>query len=132
VRPLCVFDGARLEYHAKIAGAQSWNDLPTCMSFGIPVQYLMMRGIFMGPDATPDQVAYYVQLLDKVRALPEWKDFMAQGAFKPSAMTGAPFVNWLDRTESFHRVLMREAKLSYNAVAAAAPAAPAKGATAKN
>jgi putative tricarboxylic transport membrane protein len=132
VRPLCVFDGARLEYHAKIAGAQSWNDLPTCMSFGIPVQYLMMRGIFMGPDATPDQVAYYVQLLDKVRALPEWKDFMAQGAFKPSAMTGAPFVNWLDRTESFHRVLMREAKLSYNAVAAAAPAAPAKGATDKN
>jgi tripartite-type tricarboxylate transporter receptor subunit TctC len=130
VRPLCVFDGAKLEYHAKIAANQSWNDLPTCMSFGIPVQYLMMRGIFMAPGGTPDQVAYYVQLLDRVRALPEWKDFMAQGAFKPSNLTGAPFVAWLDRTESFHRVLMREAKLTY---AASTPAVvPGKPTTVKN
>jgi putative tricarboxylic transport membrane protein len=131
VRPLCVFDGAKLDYHGKIAGNQSWNDLPTCMSFGIPVQYLMMRSIFMGPDATPDQVAYYQQVLEKVRALPEWKDFMAQGAFKPSTLAGAPFVNWLDRTENFHRVLMREAKLT--ASAAAAPAVvPGKPTTVRN
>jgi tripartite-type tricarboxylate transporter receptor subunit TctC len=75
-------------------------------------------------------VAYYVQLLDRVRALPEWKDFMAQGAFKPSNLTGAPFVAWLDRTESFHRVLMREAKLTY---AASTPAVvPGKPTTVKN
>jgi putative tricarboxylic transport membrane protein len=127
VRPLCVFDGKKLDYFGKVAGNQSWNDLPTCMSFGIPVQYLMMRGIFMSPGASADQVAFYVQLLDKVRALPEWQDFMAQGAFKPSAMNGEPFVAWLDRAESFHRVVMREAKLTY-AYAAAASAAAAKGA----
>jgi putative tricarboxylic transport membrane protein len=133
VRPLCVFDGAKLEYQAKITATQAWSDLPTCMSFGIPVQYLMMRSIFMGPDATPDQVAYYVQVLDKVRALPEWQAFMAQGAFKPSTMAGAPFATWLDRTESFHRVLMREAKLSYSSLAVAAvPGAPAKGGGVKN
>lgn len=126
VRPLCVFDGSKLDYHRKVAGNQSWNDLPTCMSFGIPVQYVMMRGIFMSPGASADQVAYYVQLLDKVRALPEWQDFMAQGAFKQSAMNGEPFNAWLDRAESFHRVLMREAKLTY-AAAAAASAAPSKG-----
>ena len=129
LRPLCVFDGRKLDYHAKVAGNQSWNDLPTCMSFGIPVQYLMMRAIFMPPGASADQVAYYVGLLDKVRALPEWQDFMAQGAFKPSAMNGEPFVAWLDRTENFHRVLMREAKLTH-AYAAAAPAAGAKAASA--
>ncbi len=126
VRPLCVFDGNKLDYPAKVTATQSWNDLPTCMSFGIPVQYLMMRGIFMTPGATPDQVAYYSQLLDKVRALPEWKAFMAQGAFKQTVMTGEPFVAWLDRAESFHKVLMREAKLNYSASVAAAPApAPA-------
>jgi tripartite-type tricarboxylate transporter receptor subunit TctC len=131
VRPLCVFDGKKLDYFGKVAGNQSWNDLPTCMSFGIPVEYLMMRGIFMSPGASPDQVAYYVQLLDKVRALPEWRDFMAQGAFKPSAMNGEPFVAWLDKAESFHRVVMREAKLTYahSAMAsAAAPVVAAKGA----
>ena len=125
VRPLCVFDGKKLEYANKIAGNQSWNDLPTCMSFGIPVQYLMMRGIFTTPGATPDQVAYYGQVLDKVRALPEWKDFMAQGAFKQTVMSGASFLTWLDRAESFHRVLMRESKLMHTAAGAAPTGAPA-------
>jgi len=126
VRPLCVFDGRKLDYHGKVAGDQSWNDLPTCMSFGIPVQYLMMRAIFMSPGVSADQVAYYVQLLDKIRALPEWQDFMAQGAFKQSAMNGEPFIVWLDRAESFHRVVMREAKLTH-AFAVAASAAASKG-----
>jgi putative tricarboxylic transport membrane protein len=122
VRPLCVFDGKKLEYQGKITATQSWNDVPTCMSFGIPVQYLMMRGIFMAPGVGPEHVAYYSGLLDRVRALPEWQEFMAQGAFKQSVMTGAPFADWLDRSENFHKVLMREAKLTYaasNAVAAA-------------
>jgi len=95
------------------------------MSFGIPVEYLMMRGIFMAPGATADQVAYYIQVLDKVRALPEWRDFMAQGAFKPSAMNGEPFVAWLDKAESFHRIVMREARLTYAYAAVAETAAPA-------
>jgi putative tricarboxylic transport membrane protein len=125
VRPLCVFDGAKLGYDDKIAGQQTWNDIPTCMSFGIPVQYLMMRGIFMSPGATPEQVAYYVELLGKVRDLPEWKAFMAQGAFKPNTMGGQPFVEWLERSENFHRVLMREAKLMAPAAGALATTSPA-------
>ena len=128
VRPLCVFDGKRLDYPAKVAGNQSWSDLPTCMSFGIPVQYLMMRGIFMSPGVTGDQVAYYAQLLDKVRALPEWQQFMAQGAFNQTTMNGEPFIVWLDRAENFHRVLMREAKLTHTAAAAAAALASKAGA----
>ena len=28
LRPLCVFDGAKLDYREKIAGQQSWNDIP--------------------------------------------------------------------------------------------------------
>ena len=125
LRPLCVFDGRPLEYPDKIAGNLAWSDLPTCMSFGIPVQYLMLRGIFTTPGATPAQVAYYATLLDKVRALPEWRQFMAQGAFKNESLAGPPFVAWLDRAESFHRVLMREARLlaSQQAPAPAAPGA---------
>ena len=124
LRPLCVFDGLKLDYPAKIAGNQSWSDLPTCMSFGIPVQYLMMRGIFMGPGGTPEQVAYYVQVLDKVRALPEWKEFMAKGAFKQTTMTGETFNAWLEQAESFHRVVMREAKLMAPAGGAAVASLP--------
>ena len=130
VRPLCVFDGKRLDYPARITAQHGWSDVPTCMSFGIPVQYLMMRGIFTTSGATAEQVAYYVQLLGKVRALPEWKEFMARGAFKQSVIDGRPFHDWLDRAESFHRTLMREAKLtaatSAIAAAAAAASAPAR------
>jgi tripartite-type tricarboxylate transporter receptor subunit TctC len=112
VRPLCVFDGSKLSYADKVSGDAAWSDLPTCMSAGIPVQYLMMRGIFMAPGVGTEQIAYYVQLLDKVRALPEWKDFMGQGAYKQTAMSGPEFVDWLERAQNFHRVLMREAKLA--------------------
>jgi tripartite-type tricarboxylate transporter receptor subunit TctC len=111
VRPLCVFDGAPLNYHAKVTATQSWADIPTCMAARIPVQYLMLRGIFTTPGATPEQVAFYKTLLDKVRALPEWNQLMARGAFKVSSMSGPEFVDWLDRAENFHKVLMREAKL---------------------
>jgi putative tricarboxylic transport membrane protein len=125
VRPLCVFDGGKLAYYEKVTAEASWNDLPTCMSAGIPVQYLMMRGIFMSPGATPEQVAYYMQLLDKVRALPEWKAFMAQGAYKSTTMSGQAFVDWLERAQNFHRVLMREAKLmAPSASTVAATASP--------
>lgn len=126
VRPLCVLDGVKLPYPAKIAEGKSWADLPTCLSFGIPVQYQMMRSIFTTPGATPSQVAYYSDVLDKVRALPEWQAFMAQGAFSPTTLKGAPLVAWLDRSANFHRTLMREAKLTFSALPTNAAAEPKK------
>jgi tripartite-type tricarboxylate transporter receptor subunit TctC len=125
VRPLCVFDGARLGYTERVAGTMSWEDLPTCMSFGVPVQYLMMRGIFMAGGVTPEQVRYYQQLLDRVRALPEWKALMAQGAFRQTTMRGDAFTDWLDRAEQFHKTLMREARLMPGSIVASLPAASA-------
>ena len=41
----------------------------------------MLRGIFMSPGATPEQVNYYVELFKKVRETPEWKKLMVDGAF---------------------------------------------------
>lgn len=109
LRPLCVMDKERLPYKAKLTTTQSWNDVPTCTSAGLPVEYLMLRGIFMPPGVTPDQVKYYVDLFNKVRSLPEWKDFMEKGAFKQTVMSGEEYVNWLGQNEQAHRVLMRDA-----------------------
>ena len=109
LRPLCVMDKERLPYKGKLTTTQSWNDVPTCASAGLPVEYLMLRGIFMPPGVTPDQVKYYLDLFKKVRALPEWKDFMEKGAFKQTFMSGDEYFNWLGQNEQAHRVLMREA-----------------------
>ena len=109
LRALCVFDKAAMPYKAKLTATQSWADVPTCASAGLPVDYLMLRGIFMPPGVTPEQVAFYTGLFKKVRALPEWKDFMDKGAFNQTVLTGPDFFDWLGKNEQLHRVLMKEA-----------------------
>ena len=49
------------------------------------------------------------ELLAKVRALPEWKDFMDKGAFKQTALSGKEYTDWLAQNETLHRTLMKEA-----------------------
>jgi putative tricarboxylic transport membrane protein len=109
VRPLCVFDDEKLPYTEKIADGMAWSDIPTCKSQGIDMEYLMLRGIFMSPGATPDQVAYYVDLLKKVRETPEWKEFMQSGAFNQTFMTGAEYAKWVENEQKRHQELMKEA-----------------------
>jgi tripartite-type tricarboxylate transporter receptor subunit TctC len=109
LRPLCVMDKAAMPYKDKLTATQSWADVPTCASAGLPVDYLMLRGIFMPPGVSKEQVDFYLDLFQKVRALPEWKDFMAKGAFNQTALAGQEFFDWLGRNEQMHRVLMKEA-----------------------
>ncbi|NDF70888.1 MAG: tripartite tricarboxylate transporter substrate binding protein [Betaproteobacteria bacterium] len=109
LRALCVMDDEPLPYKEKVTTTQSWADVPTCKSAGLDIDYLMLRGIFMPPGATPEQVAFYTDLFKKMRELPEWKDFMDKGAFNNTALTGDAFVDWLGKNEQMHRVLMREA-----------------------
>ena len=109
LRPLCVMDKDKLPYTAKLTATQAWADIPTCLSAGIPVDYLMLRGIFMPPGVSAEQVAYYLTLFGKLRALPEWREFMDKGAFKQSTLSGSEFVDWLGKNEQLHRSLMKEA-----------------------
>src|SRR5712692_8628391 len=109
VRPLCVFDGKQLPYADKIGEGKSWGDLPTCKSQGLDVEYLMLRGIFTVPGGTQDQIDYYVGLMKKVRETPEWRGLMTEGAFNPTFLTGAEYVDWVSNEEKRHETLMREA-----------------------
>jgi putative tricarboxylic transport membrane protein len=109
LRPLCIFDSKRSTYTAKVTTSMAWSDIPTCKEAGVNLEYQMLRGIFMSPGATPDQVAFYVDLLSKVVQTPDWKEFMAQGAFNQTVMTGPAFRKWLEGTEKLHVDLMKEA-----------------------
>ena len=109
LKPLCVFDSKRIELKEPIAEGKSWNDIPTCKEQGLDIEYTMLRGIFMSPGATPDQVKYYVDLFRKVRETPEWKDFMEKGAFNTTFMTGDEFKAWLAKAADTHRGLMEKA-----------------------
>ena len=109
LRALCVFDDTRMPYKEKVTATQSWYDIPTCKEAGVPTDYLMLRGVFMAPGVTPEQVAFYVDLLKKVRETPDWKDFMEKGAFNTTAMSGAEFRKWLEAAEGSHKQFMTEA-----------------------
>ena len=85
LRPLCVFDGARMPYTTKVTETMAWGDIPTCKEAGIPMEYTMLRGIFMPAGVPQEAVDFYVGLFQKVRATPDWKKLMEDGAFtRPS------------------------------------------------
>jgi putative tricarboxylic transport membrane protein len=109
LRPLCVFDGSRMPYKAKVTDTMSWGDIPTCKESGIPMEYVMLRGIFMPSGVSQDVVDFYVELFKKVRATPEWAKFMEDGAFNQTFMSGKDYANWVAKAETLHHSLMQEA-----------------------
>ncbi len=108
LRALCVFDEVRLPYKNKVTDTQAWGDIPTCKEAGIPTDYVMLRGIFMPAGVSPDVVAFYIDLFNKVRATPEWKKFMEDGAFNQTFLTGKEYADWVAKAETLHHGLMKD------------------------
>jgi putative tricarboxylic transport membrane protein len=109
LRALCVFDGQRMPYKSKVTKTMSWNDIPTCKEAGIPMEYTMLRGIFMPAGVSQDVVNFYIELFKKVRGTAEWNKLMEDGAFNQTTMTGKEYVEWVAKAETLHRNLMAEA-----------------------
>jgi putative tricarboxylic transport membrane protein len=109
LRPLCVFEKERMPYKEKVTATMSWNDIPTCRESGIPMDYLMLRGIFMTANPPTGAVDFYVELFKKVRATKEWTAFMERGAFNQTFMAGKEYRDWVANAEKLHVNLMTEA-----------------------
>jgi putative tricarboxylic transport membrane protein len=109
VRALCVFDKERIDYKTKVAGNQSWNDVPTCKEEGLDVQYLMLRAMFLPGKVTADQTAFYIDLFKKVSQTAEFKDYLEKQALKPIFLTGAEMVKFLEEDDKLNTQLMTEA-----------------------
>ena len=52
---------------------------------------------FATKGVTPDQVKFYVDVLDKVRHTEEWKKFLEDGAFNSTTMTGKQYADWVTK-----------------------------------
>jgi tripartite-type tricarboxylate transporter receptor subunit TctC len=109
LKALCVFDDKPLAYPTKLSHGVSWQDIPACKTAGVNVEYVMLRGIFAAPGISEAQTAFWVDLLAKVRATPDWKEFMEKGAFRQTSMSGKEYVDWLGKNEFMHRELMKQA-----------------------
>ena len=109
VRALCVFSAQRMVYKNKITSDQAWADIPTCASEGVNVEYQMLRAFFLPPGTTKEQAAFYTDVMRKVVAAPEWKEYVERNALKETFLTGADFVKFLENDDAYHRSLMKEA-----------------------
>ena len=109
LRPLCVFSRERMPQKKKVTEGLSWNDIPTCKESGLDVSYHMLRGVFLPGDASPRAVAFYVELFRRIRALPEWSEFVENGGFQDSFASGKEYADWLHAADCEHRILMQEA-----------------------
>ena len=111
-RALCVFAPERMSYTVKVTQQQSWHDVPTCKEQGLDVQYQMLRVFMMPGGVTPDQQKYYVDLMQKVVATPEWKEYLEKNALKNEFLVGKPLTDFLTKDENSHRDIVREAGFS--------------------
>ena len=109
LRALCVFSEQRMVYKAKVTKDQAWSDIPTCREMGVDIQYQMLRGLFLPPGTTKEQAAFYADVLKKVVATPEWKEYVERNALKETFLTGQDFVKFLEKDDAYHRKLMKDA-----------------------
>jgi tripartite-type tricarboxylate transporter receptor subunit TctC len=109
LRALCVFSEKRMVYKAKVTKDQSWADIPTCKEQGVDIQYQMLRGFFLPPGTTKEQAEYYIDVLKKVVATPEWKEYIERNALKEAFLAGPDFTKFLEKDDAYHRALMKEA-----------------------
>ncbi|HZZ93657.1 MAG TPA: tripartite tricarboxylate transporter substrate-binding protein [Usitatibacter sp.] len=77
-RPVCVFNTQRLPSTTKVTATESWHDIPTCKEQGLDVgaTYQQPRTVWLPGKVKPEEQAYWVEVMRKVQATPEWKEYV--------------------------------------------------------
>ncbi len=109
VRPLCIFSAQRFAAAEKVTADMAWSDIPTCKESGIPIdQFNMPRTVWLPGGVTPDQVAFYVDLLKQVSEKPEWKEWVARGVQSEFFLTGDELNAYIKKDADEHYTLFSD------------------------
>jgi putative tricarboxylic transport membrane protein len=91
-RPLCAFSPKRLPQGPKITATEGWSDIPTCVEQGLAIsQYEQPRTVWLPGKVSADQTAFYQDLMKKVQATPEWKDYIEKSSQVDTFLSGDAF-----------------------------------------
>src|ERR1700694_1658013 len=109
-RPLCAFSPQRLPVGPKITATQGWHDIPTCVESGLNVvQFQQPRTVWLPGKVAPEQVAFYVDLMKKVQAAPEWKEYIERTSQTDTFLSGASFDKFMNEDiERVHKIAADE------------------------
>src|SRR5437660_2715493 len=95
-RPLCAFSPKRLPQGPKITTSEGWSDVPTCVEQGLAIsQYEQPRTVWLPGKVSAEQAAYYVDLMKRVQATPEWKDYIEKTSQVETFLIGAAFESFI-------------------------------------
>ena len=95
-RPLCAFSPQRLPDGPKVTSTQNWHDIPTCAESGLAIsQFQQPRTVWLPGKVTADQTAFYVDLMKKVQATPEWKEYIERTSQTDTFLTGDAFSKFI-------------------------------------
>jgi tripartite-type tricarboxylate transporter receptor subunit TctC len=115
-RPICAFSPQRLPAGAKVTATEGWSDIPTCLESGLNIpQFQQPRTVWLPGKVTPDQVAFYVDLMKKVQATPEWKEYIERTSQTNTFLAGDAFQKFMtDDIERVRKVAAEEGWLVSN------------------
>ncbi len=105
-RPLCVFSPTRLSNTDKVTKTEGWADIPTCVEQGLDIpKYQQPRTAWLPGKVSPDQDAFYIDLMKKVQATPEWKEYIKRTSQTDTFLAGAEFQSFIkDDIERVHNI----------------------------
>ena len=109
-RPICVFNTKRLPDTGKVTATQGWQDIPTCQEQGLNIALFQQpRTIWLPLKVTLEQQAYYVDLMKKVQATAEWKDFIEKSSQTNTFLTGDAFTKYMAQDlETWRKIATEE------------------------
>jgi putative tricarboxylic transport membrane protein len=99
----------RLRVVATSVPLEQYPNVPTFESLGMKFRLLKhFRGVVAPPGIAPEVVEFYVRTLDRMRATPEWKQYLKQYEVVEHWVVGRALADWLEDEEKTYVRLNKE------------------------
>lgn len=95
-----------LAYSAK-SRSTAYPEVPTFIEQGYEVEFALPRGIVMPADVPAHVRDWWIGVLSKVVATREWGNYLKTRSLSPAVLWGDEFGDYLDRTDSEYRRILK-------------------------
>ncbi|MBS0532628.1 MAG: tripartite tricarboxylate transporter substrate binding protein [Proteobacteria bacterium] len=108
--PICVFSSKRLTNTDKVTATEGWSDIPTCVEQGLNIPtYQQPRTVWLPGKVTPEQAAFYVDVMKKVEGTPEWADYIKRTSQTNTFLVGDEFQKFIkDDIAHVHQIAQEQ------------------------
>ena len=98
--------GRWCDFSGTTGATEGWSDVPTCAEQGLAItQYEQPRTVWLPGKVSPEQAAFYVDLMKKVQATPEWKDYVEKSSQTSVFIAGDDLTKYMkEDSERVHKV----------------------------